>query len=747
VKRLYKLAANGFAISVILAYLIVNLIPFDSYSIAWDSRQLVYFLLYYLSLTFPFIFVGLGIGGALAVFREQNHQVYASNLAGSAFGVLLAPLLMWFAGVPGAFLASIALGLSAAMEWNRRPPTIAQQVNRTVIIGISVIFILLGWFNLNHTAPLGMTISPYKGLAQALRIPGSRVLYQRWNEISRIDVVAGGATRVLPGLSYTFPDRPPEQLGLSIDGDSLQPISLVDPEQFDAAAFLPEAAAFLIRPEAGTLVLEPGGGLGVIQTLASGSGRVTAVSNNPLLAGSIEATADRFNVFEHPRVSLVIAPPRQYLHTQGESFDIVYLPLTESFKPVASGAYSLTETYLYTIEGFEDILAKLSPKGLFVATRWLQTPPSEEVKLVATALDALENYGIDHPSEKIVSYRGIQTLTLIVQSDGWSATELARIRQFCEALKYDLVWAPDISEKDVNRFNRLPSDDYFKAIDQLVKSNDRELFYDEFTYAINPATDNRPFFSNFFKLRQTPEVLETIGHVWQPFGGSGYLVILALLVLVLGLSSILIGMPYLVRVKRGNPDRPATLHERDQIRFANKFRVILYFSSIGLAYLLIEIPLIQRGILSFGHSTYSFTLVVLVLLLTSSVGSLFSRKYKFSHKWGMASLVGIALITTVISGRLAEITLGWNVLPKALLTGIMLCPLGLLIGIPFPAGLNHLVGNDPVLVSWAWAINGCASVVASVLAAILVLTYGFDLVLGIGTGFYALAALIINVHR
>ncbi|UCD98021.1 MAG: hypothetical protein JSV42_13820, partial [Chloroflexota bacterium] len=51
--RTLQVSGVGFAASVGLSYIVVNWLPFDSYSIAWDSRQLVYFGLYYLVLTIP----------------------------------------------------------------------------------------------------------------------------------------------------------------------------------------------------------------------------------------------------------------------------------------------------------------------------------------------------------------------------------------------------------------------------------------------------------------------------------------------------------------------------------------------------------------------------------------------------------------------------------------------------------------------------------------------------------------------
>ncbi len=60
--RLLPLAGAAFVCSAGVSYAVVNWLPFDSYSIAWQRRQIVYFLLYYLALTGPFLCGGLGIG-------------------------------------------------------------------------------------------------------------------------------------------------------------------------------------------------------------------------------------------------------------------------------------------------------------------------------------------------------------------------------------------------------------------------------------------------------------------------------------------------------------------------------------------------------------------------------------------------------------------------------------------------------------------------------------------------------------
>ena len=62
-------------------------------------------------------------------------------------------------------------------------------------------------------------------------------------------------------------------------------------------------------------------------------------------------------------------------------------------------------------------------------------------------------------------------------------------------------------------------------------------------------------------------------------------------------------------------------------------------------------------------------------------------------------------------------------------TQFTVMPLGALLGVPFPAGMVLVSETAPGLAPWAWAVNGCASVVSAVLAALVALTWGFSTVL------------------
>jgi hypothetical protein len=722
----------GFSLSATLAYGGVNLIPFDSYSIAWERIQILYFFLYYFVLSLPFLVSGLGMGVALSAEKENHHQIYAANLVGSALGALLTPAALELAGVPGAVLVSVLCGLSTFFILGENP--IKGRFLRVLVsfsFGVgAILFVGLSLANLRGSSPLGMTISPYKGLSHARRYPGSTSQFGAWNAVSRVDVLSEAGTHTLPGLSYQFQGMPPAQLGMSIDGGPLHPLTQVPPDVFQAAAWMPESVAFSLVPQADVLVLKSEGGLGVLQALAGGAKAVTVVEENPLLLKASAQTNPKYNIYHHPQVQVEINNDRAYLQGVGETFDLIYYPLTDAYRPVTSGAFSLAEDYTLTVEGFRDALQNINPGGLLVVTRWLQSPPNEGIRLVGTLLEAGEKAGLGDVAEEMVIYRGVQTLTVLLKPAGWSDLELGETRSFLESRRFDLVWAPDIQASDINRFNQLPEPFYFQEVKNLTQASNREAYLDDYPFDISPPDDNHPFFFHYFTWAQTPQVLAALGRAWQPFGGSGYFILLALLALVLVLSAVLILLPLFFSPKLVQ-----------QLRQMRGLPILLYFGLLGMGFMLIEIPLIQRWMLFLGHPISSFAVVVGTILFFSGWGSMASRQ-----KWelglvGWGLIVLCALGAPLLSSVFKERVLSWPLWGRLGAAVVGLGPLGFLMGFPFPLGLTWIKSRLPGIAPWAWAVNGFTSVIASVIASLLALSCGYWVVFISGVGAYILAGI------
>jgi hypothetical protein len=736
-QRLLPLLSIASALCIPISYLLINWLPFDSYSIAIDRRQVAILALHYIALATPFFFNGTAVGLLLAVYPQASGKIYAANLLGSALGCLATLVLPLVLGGEGTVVFSGSLAALSALitflDKENRPPWRPGRLALALLLACMLIFDLLDsggrLLGLPSLHELDLHLSPYKGLSYALQYPGARVIFSRWNAFSRIDVVSSPGVRSLPGLSYRYSQMPPLENGLFVDGDDLSPVVLSSTD-WDFAAYMPTAIAFQLRPQANALVLEPRGGLDAIIALSEGAGSVIAVEANPLIANQAQ------HIYQDPRLHLLLESERSYLRRSQETFDVILFSLTSAYHPINSGAYSLAEDYRYTLESFQDALRHLNPEGLLVTTRWLQTPPSEFLRLFTLTVSALEKLGLE-PAERIVAFRGFNIGVLIAKLAPFTTQELSAIRTFTASRSFDLVYAPDIHPEEINHYNVLPSPLDYLAFRDLLIAKSRVDWYRDYPFDVTPPTDDHPFFGHFFKWSQVGQVMAELGKTWQPFGGAGYFVVLALLVLVLLIAAGLILLPLLLSRWRTGKRIMALAVPRSLLLAS-----LGYFGLVGLAYLLVEIPLIQHFILFLGQPAYAFSTVLFSLLLFSGIGS--QLAVHMPHRLVMVILVALILAIPWLFPLVFDLTLGLS-LPMRFGVSVLLLALpGMLMGIPFPAGLRRLGAETPELIPWVWAVNGAASVVASVLAALLALSFGFRLVLLVGATCYAGACFMVT---
>ena len=221
------------SVSILSSFLFTNLVPFDSFSIAWDRMQIAVLIVHYISLASPFFFGGLAVGMLLAKNPDRAGRIYAFNLTGSAVGcisALAAPVLF---GGEGTVILSCMLGVFASLlALITQPRNISKNNSRIFsrIFGLIASLILLftiqdlglRYFDRVPYTWFDLKISPYKSLSYALQYPGAEIRSSIWNSFSRIDIVRSDGIRSLPGLSYRYTTIPPAQDGLFVDGDDIK---------------------------------------------------------------------------------------------------------------------------------------------------------------------------------------------------------------------------------------------------------------------------------------------------------------------------------------------------------------------------------------------------------------------------------------------------------------------------------------------------------------------------------------------
>ncbi len=710
--------------AMIAAYLVLNRWAFDSYAIAWDQAQVWRLLGNLLCLAVPFTLAGALIGALLADPAFAPGRIYGANMIGSALGAAITPLLLaqmgderivLLTGTMAALAALVLLSSDAQHEWTAR------------LIGLGLLGAILALLSA-PPAPFSVEPSPYKALSHFRRNPDAALSAPRYNAYSRLDMVRSPSIHVAPGLSMTYLSGPPPEIGLLIDGDNLLPVLQASTTPLAFAQSMPAAVPLTMYEQPDVLIMGAGGGLDVIIALHHGARSVVAVEGNSLLVEALRGPLRGWaGLADDPRVTLIHQEVRPFARQSRDRFDIVQLALSDAYRPVMSGAFTLTENYTLTVEAFRDYLDLLRPEGMFVVTRWLQNPPSEEVRTLGLILAALDPLTAD-PAQHVVAFRSFQTITFLVKRAPFTPDQIAHVLEATDRLQYDMVLAPGLPPERINRYARLPEPVYHRTLGELLAANDRAAFYAAYDFDVRPPTDDRPFFFHFFKWRQTPDILNNLGRTWQPFGGSGYFVLVALLIFAALAAALFVVLP--VTLAR---------RFRHALRIAGagtRHRTLIYFASLGLAYLFIEVATLQQFVLILGQPTLAMATVLATLLLACGVGSTLSERLPWGA--GMIALTALAALWPWLIPTVFGQALGLGLGVRWTLSVLTLLPLGFLMGIPFARGLAAI---RPVtdLLPWAWAINGGASVISGVLAVLLALSGGFSGVLWAGAALYGIA--------
>ena len=751
-------SAALFGISSVGAFAIAERLPFNALAVIWDPRQLLYIPILYLLFTVPFFCGATCVGLALAAFPDHIGRIYRYDLVGAGAGALgvAAALFLVMPSLALKFVAGLAL-VAAALAGARMID--AARRWRAVLVTLAALAALAvmppSWTELR--------LSEYKGLSQALLVPGTEVLDEESSPLGLLTIVRSPTIpfRHAPGLSLNNVIEPPPQLGIFTDGDGLSVITAFDgrTEPLLYLDYTPAALPYHLLERPAVLNLGAGGGADVLLALYHGAAPIDAVELNAQVVRLIRTTYADFagKLYDRPAVRAHVAEARTFVAGSSDRYDLIQLPLLDSLATAAAGTLSLSESYVYTVEAFAQYLEHLRPGGYLAITRWLKLPPRDSLKLFATALAALERKGIGEPGQQLALIRSWNTTTLIVKNGTLTAEDVARIRTFAAERSFDLDYYPGIERAEADRFNVLDQPYFFEGAAALLRP-DRQTFLESYKFDLFPATDDRPYFFDFFRWRALPELLER-----RSLGGAalldwGYLVLVATLVQALVLSLVLILAPLAIR------------HGGREPSFARN-RVAVYFLAIGLGFLFIEIASIQRFVLFLGHPVYAIAVVLCAFLVFAGLGSGVAPRLEaglaalcrappsgWIGGWRGRLRLPTSAISLAVAGIASAALLHLILLPpifrwlmplpdppKIILSLLLIAPLAFCMGMPFPLALSRLAQLAPHLVPWVWGINGCASVASAILATLLAMSIGYSAVLVIAIGLYVLAATMFGV--
>jgi spermidine synthase len=681
------------------------------------GRNFLHLTALYVVAALPFFLTGVQFSVIFARETRRIPRLYGADLGGGALACLaVVPLLNWIGG-PNTILVAAVVMAAAALVWA------TSLTARKIAGGLLAAFVVL--IAANHSNRL-IDVVYAKGM---FRDP-AWVEFARWNALSRVEV-----------------DRQGQAKTIVIDADASTFIMNCDLAQWHDTNWerdlmsAPPALANVLRPHGEFAIIGPGGGVDVLRALANGSPSVTGIEINPIIANTIMRGryADyAMHLYQRPEVHIHVTDGRSYLRSTPQVFDVVQMTLVDTWASTAAGAFALSENNLYTVEAFREYFEHLKPDGMIAITRWEFRQPREALRVVSVAMQALHSLGVANPAHNfIVASQGA------LDEDGIPVVVLAKKTAFT-AEEESAVQAhlDDYDELTPLYLPSQPAIAGHNPFFDLIASNDPYRFARSYAYNVAPVTDNAPFF--FFTLKPG-QILgqQALRHAIDWKVNLGVLVLL--LVLVISLTAVL-GFLILPLALHGGRQSPLPL---------------LYFVAVGLGYILVEIAFIQRFVLFLGHPTYALTVVIFLLMLSSGAGSLFSRRWlpRTELAWMPITLVIGALLVDVffLPGWL-EAWVGLGLYSRIAVSGLLLAPLGFVMGMPFPTGLRALAAGPRVDVSsgaaatdnaveWAWAMNAAASVLGSVLAMVIAIQFGLTVTLACGVAAYLLALLLLPALR
>ncbi|MDK9703097.1 MAG: SAM-dependent methyltransferase [Sulfuritalea sp.] len=723
----FSLAAAGFAVAAVACFAAAERVPFNALEIAWNPAQFIGLAAIYVLLLLPFFCAATALCIAYSSFGRHIPQLYGADILGAGLGSLGLLAVLFVLHPADALRVIFALGLAAAglAAW----PAAKGRASAFALAALAGPWLL--------PAPaLELVVSDYKDLSQALRVKGARVVAQRTSPLGVVTVVESpqAPLRHAPGLSLNAAAGPPAQLGLFVDGQGAGAVTRHDGNMAPLAYLRDTTSALpyhlLKRPR--VLVLGAGAGADVLQALLHGAQRVDAVELDGQIAALVQQDLAEFSgrPYSASGVHLHIADARGFAAAGRENFDLIQVALLDSFGSSAAGLGSLNESHLYTVEALEGYLQRLAPDGLLAFTRWVSLPPRDSLRLFATALAALERRGISEPGRSLAMIRGWNTSTLLIRNGAFSTADIAALKDFCRQRSFDIAHVDGITAKEANIFNLLERDDFVAGTRALL-GPDRQDFVERYKFELTPATDDRPYFFHFFRWRTLPELLELRSRGGLPPLDWGYPVLVMALVQAVAVSLLLILLPLaLSGTRHAFAAAPENLRRR----------VPGYFLALGLGFMAIEIPLLQRFTLFLSHPLYAAAIVLSAFLVFAGLGARFSGRLAPTARWpfiAIALTTGVyALLLPALLAGAMSLALGW----KILLTLLLIAPLAFCLGMPFPLGLAVVATHAAPLVPWAWGINGFASVVATLLATLLAIHWGHAAVLLLAIVLYGLAA-------
>ncbi len=729
--RTLSVLAMLFGGLTIVCFWLMQRIPFDPFNVLIDRRQLLFMPLYYLVIATPFFCSGLALALLFTRGTTQINRLYAFDLVGAGVGCAALAVVMPKFGGSGSVVIAATLGTLAAAVFAFRQTRALTGVSVVLSVGLFVLA-----FAAERFLPINVTT-----LKNPLPYPP---IFTAWNTFSRIDLFERPANpeKGLPAMLRFVYDAGTAATGSQDLRPNVREYLKHHPDDNE----YPSGIAYLGKQKPSVLVIGSGGGAEVLDALHYGARSVTAVEINPIINDVVSRQMADFwgGLFNQPEVKLMTEEGRSFVRCSHETYDAIISVHTISNAAVASGALSLSENYVLTREAFEDYFERLAPDGVIYFTR----PESHIGRLFATARESLERRGVTNPAAHFYAYRlppSAREKEFFGQNrPAFEAGFLVKKSPFTidEQRKMEALLGVGQPPREEN----LPAPETLYSLTEprvgsvlhtILTTPDLPAFYRTQVRQYEPATDDRPFFNHHTRWSsinwQTFRELFTHKKLGLLMLGDLPVAEISLLVLLAQTILLAAGLIFL----------PLAKFSREGLRVPNRWRLLLYFAALGFGFITIEMALLSHFTLFLGQPVYTYAVILASLLVFTGIGSYLTGNAVAHPQRALQKIVPLVLLavflTALITPWLFSAALGLALWMRVLLAVIVLAPLGILLGMPFPLGLRLVSEEAAALVPWAWGVNGFFTVIGTVSTLMIGMTFGFKVALLVGALCYLIA--------
>ncbi|MEZ5318832.1 MAG: hypothetical protein R2752_15640 [Vicinamibacterales bacterium] len=721
VKPALAAAATAFAVAIAISHVANLTIPFPAVS-GVSAAPLAALAVSTIVFTIPFVFSGVVVTLALTRTGAPAGAIYAADLIGAAAGCLAVVWLLGRTDITSTALASAAIAAAGAWCFGRYAGHPARGA-----AGVALGLLALTVVNATAARPLGV-IYPK---SRSLWFQEREIEYSAWNAHSNVIIRRPvPATVFLWGPGKGAPEVPTRIAWGAIDGDAGTAFTEWDGDPGSLGWTMYDVTAVPYRLRQGKVgIIGVGGGRDILTALAAGNTDVTGIEiNSALLAALRGPYRAMTKIADDPHVTLVHDEARSYLTRHQAGFDVLQMSLIDTWAATGAGAFTLSENGLYTREGWRVFLGALSPTGVFSVSRWFDPESvSETTRLVALGVASLLDAGMAEPRRHLLLVTRGRVATLVVSKAAFTDEDRARIEQAADALELGRLVTPWAPSPDA-RIDAIANATSFDALSAAVRDPD---------FDFSPPSDSRPFFFNMLKpgavLRQRG--ISGAGVVTGNLLATATLLGLAAVAAVLVVAIVIFPL-----VRLGRPAMPAGLFGAS----------IAYFAMIGLGFMFVQIPFLQRFSVYLGHPTYTFSIILFLMILAAGAGSWLSDRLdpagRFARRLPFA-IAGVIVLETLVLQPVTDATIGGGLPARTFVTALFVAPLALLLGMCFPFGLRLAGRSSATISAWMWGVNGAAGVMASIVAVMASMWLGIDVSLWIAAGLYALLVLPLGTLR